>query len=211
MDSCPRRRSCTFSRALASTSHLRQLLLTTPSPCLFFKPQYLESQHPISQYLLAIYPSHNLLSPNIRPPHLLPPTTPQIDHLPQLTSPNPSTMSGNLGLALYHYHSIHYHLACHNALTPTSPPLTLSHIPAGQTPPPPLSVPTTITSTSITKQIQYAFKQVWRYAAAAIWSERHIIGLFASMIIGLPVMFVGPCWVMKHLCGWLLPEMCEHT
>lgn len=90
MDSCPRRRSCTFSRALASTSHLRQILLTTPSPCLFFKPQYLNRKIPFRnnflRYLTSqpIPPPTSSLHTSSHPPPL------QTNHLPpQHTTTHP--------------------------------------------------------------------------------------------------------------------------
>jgi len=115
-------------------------------------------------------------------------------------------MSGNLGLALYHYHSIHYHLACHNALTSSSTPLTLSHTPAGLTAAQPPPSPTT-NPAGIAKQL----RSVWRYAAAAIWSERRTIELFAHLVFGFPLVLVGALYVSRLLFRWLLPDPGEHT
>jgi len=170
------------------------LVARLPQDLIFFNPC------PLLLYLSSSS-IHSISTRNISisyPPQSLPSPTPQ---------PSTFTMSDHLGLALYHYTSIHYHLACHLALMPSSPPLTLSHTPAGQTPPPPI-----ITSITITNQLRYASKQIWRYTANLKWSGRQVIGLFAVIVFGFPVTMVGGLYVLRRTMWWLLPELCEvHT
>lgn len=114
MDRCRRRRSYTFSRALALTSHPLQSLPATTLPFLFFKPQHLNSQHihtipssilnfpsSTTQHLHHVRPSR----PRPLPLHLysLPPRLPQRPHAFLTAShfiahprwPNPTTTNHN--------------------------------------------------------------------------------------------------------------------